>query len=89
MYIWCNPLTVYLTLQVKNKPNGGIAFPAFIFGSGVIMNKTDFCMAFLQWTVNMKIWEYKYCNREWEFSKDKTFRPITTGKSVVFMRKRK
>jgi hypothetical protein len=25
-------------LQVKYEPNGGIAFPAFILGAGVVMN---------------------------------------------------
>ncbi len=29
----------YLSMQVKNKPNGGIAFPAFILGAGMVMNK--------------------------------------------------
>ncbi len=28
-------------LQVKNKPNGGITFPAFILGADVVMNTYD------------------------------------------------
>jgi hypothetical protein len=39
IYILCNCLTVYFNLQVKNKPNGRIAFHGFILGAGVVMNR--------------------------------------------------
>jgi hypothetical protein len=34
----CKYLTFYLSLQVKNKPNGGIASSTFIFEAGMVMN---------------------------------------------------
>ncbi len=34
MYILCNPLIVYFVCKIKNKPNGGIAFPAFFWELG-------------------------------------------------------
>jgi hypothetical protein len=37
----CKYLTIYFSLQVNNKPNGGIAFPAFILGAGVVTNTQD------------------------------------------------
>jgi hypothetical protein len=41
VYISCKSLTVYFSLQVKNKPNGGIAFPAFILGAGVVKKQSS------------------------------------------------
>ncbi len=41
MYISCKHLTVYFSPQVKNKPNGGIAFPAFILGICVFTNRDN------------------------------------------------
>jgi hypothetical protein len=31
----------YFSLQVKNKPNGGIAFPAFLLGAGTVTITKD------------------------------------------------
>jgi hypothetical protein len=41
------------SLQVKNKPNGGITFPAFILGAGTIRN--SYC-----W--NLIIYKYAFWN---------------------------
>jgi hypothetical protein len=35
----CRSLIVNFSMQVKNKPNGGITFPAFILGAGVVTNR--------------------------------------------------
>jgi hypothetical protein len=35
-------LTVHFSLQVKHKPNGGIAFPAFVLGAYVVKNDCNF-----------------------------------------------
>jgi hypothetical protein len=48
MYISRNPLTVYISLQLKNKPDGGIAFSTFIV-TGLVANRGSykkwiFCM---------------------------------------------
>jgi hypothetical protein len=41
MYIPRNPLTVYISLQVKNKPVGGIAFSTFIV-AGLVANRDSY-----------------------------------------------
>jgi hypothetical protein len=39
LYMLCRSLIVNFSLQVKHKPNGGITFPAFILGAGVLTNR--------------------------------------------------
>jgi hypothetical protein len=39
LYILCRSLIVHFSMQVKHKPNGGITFPAFILGAGVVTNR--------------------------------------------------
>jgi hypothetical protein len=45
--LFCKNLTAYFSLEVKNKPNEGTAFPVFILGAGMITN--SYCISHVRY----------------------------------------
>ncbi len=48
-FLYIKPLAVLFSLQVKNKPNGGIAYPVFILGPGLVENIDHFELTRKNW----------------------------------------